>query len=82
MAILTLSARQRAELEYLVAHTPLAKERSRAQAILWPGGMPTSSWACVRLGLFEHAHEDVGMPPGRRSGLSKGRAHPRQIKQI
>jgi transposase len=35
MAILTLSARQRAELEYLVAHTPLAKERSRAQAILW-----------------------------------------------
>jgi transposase len=35
MAILALSDRQRAELEHLVAHTPLAKERSRAQAILW-----------------------------------------------
>jgi transposase len=35
MASLTLSGRQRAELEYLAAHTPLAKERSRAQAVLW-----------------------------------------------
>jgi transposase len=35
MAIPTLSVRQRTELEYLVAHTRLAKERSRAQAILW-----------------------------------------------
>lgn len=35
MTILSLSARQRAELEYLVAHTPLAKEHARAQAILW-----------------------------------------------
>ena len=30
----------------------------------WPGGMPTSSWACCREPDYEHAHEDVGMPPG------------------
>ncbi len=35
MASLTLSDRQCAELESLVTHTPLAKERSRAQAVLW-----------------------------------------------
>jgi transposase len=35
MGSLTLSGRQRAELEYLAAHTPSARERSRAQAVLW-----------------------------------------------
>ena len=30
-----LNSRQRAALEYLVSHTPLAKERCRAQALLW-----------------------------------------------
>ena len=35
MALLLLSDRQRAELEELVSHTPLAKERCRAQALLW-----------------------------------------------
>jgi transposase len=35
MAIVPLGERQRAELEYVVSHTKLAKERSRAQAILW-----------------------------------------------
>jgi transposase len=35
MASLTLSPSQRVELEYLVDHTPMAKERARAQAILW-----------------------------------------------
>jgi transposase len=35
MAILALRDRQCAELEHVAAHTPLAKERSRAQAILW-----------------------------------------------
>jgi transposase len=35
MAILSLSARRRGELESLATHTPLAKERTRAQAILW-----------------------------------------------
>jgi transposase len=35
MASLSLSGRRRAELEYLAAHTPSAKERSRAQALLW-----------------------------------------------
>jgi transposase len=35
MASVTLSVRQCAELEYLAARTPSAKERSRAQAVLW-----------------------------------------------
>lgn len=35
MAPIILSDRLRGELEELVAHTPLAKERIRAQALLW-----------------------------------------------
>src|SRR5262245_15526129 len=35
MSLLWLSDRQRGELEELVSHTPLAKERCRAQALLW-----------------------------------------------
>jgi len=35
MALLPLNAWQRAGLEDLLAHTPLAKERCRAQARLW-----------------------------------------------
>ena len=35
MTMLSLSDRQRGELEELVSHTPLAKERCRAQALLW-----------------------------------------------
>jgi transposase len=35
MALLALSDRQRGELEDIVSHTPLAKERCRAQALLW-----------------------------------------------
>jgi transposase len=35
MALLWLDDRQRAQLEELVSHTPLAKERCRAQALLW-----------------------------------------------
>jgi transposase len=35
MALIILSDRLRGELEDLVTHTPLAKERSRAQALLW-----------------------------------------------
>jgi transposase len=35
MALLSLNARQRAGLEDLLAHTPSAKERCRAQALLW-----------------------------------------------
>jgi transposase len=35
MAPLILSPRQRLELEYLASHTPVAKERCRAQALLW-----------------------------------------------
>ena len=34
MALLALSDRQRGELEDVVSHTPLAKERRRAQALL------------------------------------------------
>jgi transposase len=35
MSLLWLSDRQRGELEELVSHTPSAKERCRAQALLW-----------------------------------------------
>src|SRR3954464_2065897 len=35
MALLTLSDRRRGELEDIVSHTPWAKERCRAQALLW-----------------------------------------------
>jgi transposase len=35
MAPLILSPRQRPELEYPAAHNPVAKERCRAQALLW-----------------------------------------------
>ena len=35
MAPLILSPQQRAELEYLASHNPVAKERCRAQALLW-----------------------------------------------
>jgi transposase len=35
MALLTLSGRQRGESEDIVSHTPGAKERCRAQALLW-----------------------------------------------
>ena len=35
MAPLILSPQQRSELDYLVSHTPVAKERCRAQALLW-----------------------------------------------
>ena len=35
MALLALSDRRRGELEDIVSHTPLAKERCRAQALLW-----------------------------------------------
>jgi transposase len=35
MTPIKLSPQSRAELEYLVSHTPLAKERCRAQALLW-----------------------------------------------
>jgi len=35
MAPLSLTSRQRTELEYLAAHNPAATERCRAQALLW-----------------------------------------------
>ena len=35
MALLALSDRQRGELQDIVSHTPVAKERCRAQALLW-----------------------------------------------
>lgn len=35
MALLLLTPRQRLELEYLARHIPAAKERCRAQALLW-----------------------------------------------
>ena len=38
MAPLILSPRQRSELEFLASHNPVAKERCRAQALLWLEG--------------------------------------------
>src|SRR4051812_22577701 len=35
MAPLILSPRQRSALEYLASHNPVARERCRAQAMLW-----------------------------------------------
>ena len=35
MALVSLSARQRLDWEYLASHNPVAKERCRAQALLW-----------------------------------------------
>src|SRR3954452_14559895 len=35
MDLLALSDRQRGELQDIVSHTPVAKERCRAQALLW-----------------------------------------------
>jgi transposase len=35
MAPLRLSPQQRSQLEYLASHNPVAKERCRAQALLW-----------------------------------------------
>ena len=35
MPLLSLNDRQRGDLEDIVSHTPLAKERCRAQALLW-----------------------------------------------
>ena len=35
MALVSLSSRQRSELEYLASRNPVAKERCRAQALLW-----------------------------------------------
>jgi transposase len=35
MAPLILSSRQRSELEFLASHNPVARERCRAQALLW-----------------------------------------------
>ena len=38
MTPLIPSPRQRSELEYLGSHNPVAKERCRAQALLWLDG--------------------------------------------
>ena len=35
MALLTLSPRQRSDLEFLASRSPVGRERSRAQALLW-----------------------------------------------
>ena len=35
MALVSLSSRQRSELEYLASRNPVARERCRAQALLW-----------------------------------------------
>lgn len=51
MAPLILSSRQRSELEYLASHNPIARERCRAQALLWldEGEAPDQVAASLRV---------------------------------
>ena len=62
MTMLSLSDRQRGELEELVSHTPLAKERCRAQALLWiTEGVDVAEVASWR---------PVGTPADNQAGVS------------
>ena len=46
MALIVLNNHLRAELDEIVLHTPLAKERCRAQAVLWLAeGLPAEQIA-------------------------------------
>ena len=49
MAPLTLSPRQRLELEYFTSHTPVARERCRAQASLWLDDGDSAEWVAELL---------------------------------
>ena len=69
MAILTLSARQRGELEYLASHTPLAKERTRAQAILWLDQGQTAEEIADLLGVSRQTVYNWAERFRRRDGL-------------
>src|SRR5262245_24689801 len=71
MASLLLSSRQRLELEYLARHTSAAKERCRAQALLWldEGGSPEQVAEFLRVSRRTiyywverfHRRQDLGM---------------------
>ena len=56
MALLVLSDRQRGELEDIVSHTPLAKERCRAQALL---GIADGSDVAMVAELFQVSRQTV-----------------------
>src|SRR5512143_2716919 len=49
MAPLILAPRQRLELEYFVSHTPVARERCRAQALLWLDDGDSAEWVAELL---------------------------------
>jgi transposase len=49
MAPLILSPRQHLELEYFVSHTPVARERCRAQALLWLDDGESAEWVAELL---------------------------------
>jgi transposase len=71
MAPLILSPRQRLELEYLARHIPEAKERGRAQALLWldEGEPPEQVADALRVSRRTihywverfHRHPDLGL---------------------
>jgi transposase len=56
MALLVLTDRQRGELEDIVSHTPLAKERCRAQALL---GIADGSDVAMVAELFQVSRQTV-----------------------
>jgi transposase len=56
MALLVLSDRQRGELEDIVSHTPLAKERCRAQALL---GIADGADVALVAELFQVSRQTV-----------------------
>jgi transposase len=74
MAPLVLSRRQRPELEYLAAHNPVAKERCRAQALLWldEGETPEQVAEALRISRrtvyywIERFHDRDGLDPVHR----------------
>src|SRR3954469_13421718 len=56
MALIVLGDRQRGELEDIVSHTPLAKERCRAQALL---GIADGSDVAMVAELFQVSRQTV-----------------------
>ena len=84
MAPLTLSPRQRSELEYLATHNPVAKERCRAQALLWLDEGETAEQVAESLRVsrrtvyywLERFHDRDGLDLGSGWPTPRARADP------
>lgn len=85
MAPLVLSARQRSQLEYLAARNPVAKERRRAQALLWldEGETPEQVAEALRVSRrtvyywVKRFHDRGGLDPVHRLADSPRPGRPR-----